>query len=454
MDAIFTLLDAGKKDRSLIEQYKLSSSALIDSAAAGAYGIIRPRLNGRIAVMVGPGNNGCDGLELASLMASDGYDVSVILPYTNGNEENLKRRKALPSAIHMAESPAGYDVVIDALFGFSYREGSDEIIKKLDAEIDQDAMRIAMDVPSGGIIRADITISFMAPKLELYLPSVRGIAGEIHVFNPGFPDNELAVSPSGTYLIADNDSRIRRIGTADFKNSRGHLAIIGGSDEYTGAPRLAGRAAFFAGCGLVTVITDSEKIRDDNPSFMIRKPGSDLSRYDALLVGPGWGNGIPSLVDEAIESGKNFVLDADGLKFASGHDFGNKAVLTPHIGEYRRLMASLDMDDGLGSALSLADALRALSNRLSAVIVLKSSTVWITAGDDIYIYDGANPSLGVAGSGDVLSGVIATLLAAGEEPLRAAIDGVILHQKAGRKAHEDYGFYSADELILSVGKVR
>ena len=114
----------------------------------------------------------------------------------------------------------------------------------------------------------------------------------------------------------------------------------------------------------------------------------------------------------------------------------------------------MDMDDGLGSALSLAEALRALAWRLSAVIVLKSSTVWITAGDDIYIYDGANPSLGVAGSGDVLSGVIATLLAAGEEPLRAAIDGVILHQKAGRKAHEDYGFYSADELILSVGKVR
>ena len=148
------------------------------------------------------------------------------------------------------------------------------------------------------------------------------------------------------------------------------------------------------------------------------------------------------------------MLDADGLKFASGHDFGNKAVLTPHIGEYRRLMASMDMDDGLGSALSLAEALRALARRLSAVIVLKSSTVWITAGDDIYIYDGANPSLGVAGSGDVLSGVIATLLAAGEEPLRAAIDGVILHQRAGRKAHEDYGFYSADELILSVGKVR
>ena len=454
MDAIYTLADAGIKDRSLIEQYGLSSSLLIDSAARGAYGIIRSRLKGRIAVMAGPGNNGCDGLELASIMASDGYDVSVILPYENGNKENLERREHLPLSVERVSSPSGYDIVIDALFGFSYHAGSDGIIRELDSEIDDGALRIAMDVPSGGIIRADITVSFMVPKLELYLPSLRGIAGEIHIFNPGFPQDELTASPSGTYLISDDDSRIHRIGISDFKNSRGHIAIIGGSDEYTGAPRLAGRAAFFSGCGLVTVITSSEKIRDDNPSFMIRKPDADLSRYDALLVGPGWGSGDPALLDSAIASGKNMVLDADGLKFAAGHDFCQRAVLTPHIGEYRRLMASLGIDDGLSSAESLASSLRNLAKTLSAVLVLKSSTVWITSGDDIDIYDGANPSRGVAGSGDVLSGIIASLLAGGEDPMQAAIDGVILHQKAGRRAHADYGFYSADELILSVGRVR
>ena len=454
MDAIYSLSDAGNKDHSLIEQYGLSTSELIDSAARGAYWIIRSVLRGRIAVMIGPGNNGCDGLELACLMAADGYDVSVIIPYANGNRENLERRRSLPSCVDIEDSPSGFDVVIDALFGFSYREGSDGIIRKLDSEIGDGALRIAMDVPSGGIIRADITVSFMAPKLELYLPSLRGIAGDIHIFNPGFPPEELSFSPSGTYLLSDNDSHIHRIGTADFKNSRGHIVIIGGSDEYTGAPRLAGRAAFFSGCGLVTVMTSSEKIRDDNPSFMIRKPGSDLSRYDALLVGPGWGCGDPDLLDSAIASGKNMVLDADGLKFAAGHDFGNRAVLTPHIGEYRRLMESIGMDDGLSSVTELSAALRNLARKLSAVIVLKSSTVWITSGDDIYIYDGANPSIGVAGSGDVLSGIIATLLAQGEEPMQAAVDGVILHQRAGRRAHEDFGFYSADELILSVGKVR
>ena len=454
MYAIYSLADAALKDRSLIEQYSLSSSLLIDSAARGAYSIIKPLLKGRIAVMAGPGNNGSDGLELALLMSSDGYDVSVILPYENGNEENLERRKSLPQTVQIADSPEGYDTVIDALFGFSYRKGSDEIIKRLDSEIYPDAFRIALDVPSGGIIRADLTVTFMVPKLELYLPSLRGIAGRIHLFNPGFPADELTASPTGTYLISDDDSHICRIGISDYKNSRGHIAIIGGSDEYTGAPRLAGRAAFFSGCGLVTVITSSEKIRDDNPSFMIRKPGSDLSRYDALLVGPGWGSGDPSLFDSAIASGKSMVLDADGLKFAPGHDFGHRAVLTPHIGEYRRLMEAIGMDDGLSSVLSLASALRNLSRALSAVIVLKSSSVWITSGDDIYIYDGANPSLGVAGSGDVLAGIIASLLAKGEDPMNAALDGVILHQRAGRKAHEDYGFYSADELILSVGRLR
>ena len=148
------------------------------------------------------------------------------------------------------------------------------------------------------------------------------------------------------------------------------------------------------------------------------------------------------------------MIDADALKFVPGHVFGYKAVLTPHIGEYKRLMKAMGMDDGLTSASELGSALRKLSGTLSAVIVLKSSTVWITDGDDICIYDGANPSLGVAGSGDVLAGVTAALLAGGEEPLRAAVDGVILHQKAGRNAHIEYGYYPADELIKEVGRAR
>lgn len=454
MQAVLTLSEAGEMDRRLIERYGLSSSALIDNAAKGAFEIIKWRVSGRVVVMAGPGNNGSDGIELARLLHAAGHDVSMLYPYERGNEENLSRRRNLPSGMAVVSSPSGFDTVIDALFGFSYRKGNDTILQDIENEIGEDALRIALDVPSGGIIRADITVSFMAPKLELYLPSVRGMAGEIHIFNPGFPEDELKESPERVYLLSDDDSEIRKIGVSDYKNTRGHLLIIGGSDEYTGAPRLSGRAAFAAGCGLVTVMTDSEKIRDENPSFMIRKPGSDLSRYDSVLAGPGWGDGNSDLFESAFLSGKPLVIDADALKFVPGHVFGNRAVLTPHIGEYKRLMKAMGMDDGLTSATELESALRKLSRTLSAVIVLKSSTVWITDGDDIYIYDGANPSLGVAGSGDVLAGVTATLMAGGEDPLRAAVDGVILHQKAGRNAHIEYGYYPADELIKEVGRAR
>ena len=446
--------EAGEMDRRLIERYGLSSSALIDNAAKGAFEIIKDRVSGRIVVMAGPGNNGSDGIELARLLHAAGHDVSMLYPYEKGNEENLSRRRNLPSGMAVVSSPSGFDTVIDALFGFSYRKGNDTILQEIENEIGEDALRIALDVPSGGIIRADITVSFMAPKLELYLPSVRGMAGEIHIFNPGFPGDELKESPERVYLLSDDDSEIRKIGVSDYKNTRGHLLIIGGSDEYTGAPRLSGRAAFAAGCGLVTVMTDSEKIRDENPSFMIRKPGSDLSRYDSVLAGPGWGDGNSDLFESAFLSGKPLVIDADALKFVPGHVFGNRAVLTPHIGEYRRLMASLSIPDGLDSGTGLADSLRRVSSLLEATIVLKSSVLWLTSGDDIFIYDGVNPSLGVAGSGDVLSGIIAALLAEGEEPERAAIDGVILHQRAGREAARRLGYYSAEELVTEVGRCR
>ena len=117
-------------------------------------------------------------------------------------------------------------------------------------------------------------------------------------------------------------------------------------------------------------------------------------------------------------------------------------------------MASLSLPDGLDDEELLSSSLKALSLRIGAIVVLKSSVIWITDGGSIYIYDGVNPSMGVAGSGDVLSGVIAALLAEGEDPLRAAIDGVILHQRAGFNAHKRLGYYSSEDLIIEVGRAR
>lgn len=449
MRPVYTLEEAKETDHRLVAEDKLDETALIDSAAAGAYNLTKDFLKGRICVAVGPGNNGSDGLEYAYLLFRDGFDVSVFYLADKGNAENIRRRKMLEGKVPAVSSLSGFDTVIDALFGFSLDPSRTEYRNALD-EIG-DALLIALDVPSGFYKDTDITVTFMVPKAEMYLPSLRGKCGRIFCFNPGFPEDKL--TGKGMYLLSDEDSEIHRISIADYKNTRGHVLAIGGSQRYPGALRLLCRSCFAAGAGLVTVFTDEKTIFREYPSLM---PFSDssFSRFSSIAIGPGWGDGDPDILSSAASSGRPLVVDADAVKYAHRFKYSWNAVLTPHVGEYRTLMRNLDLPDGLESAASLRKSLLLASRKLEAVIVMKSASLWIADGDDVYIYDGADPSIGVAGAGDVLTGIIAALLGQGEKPLQAAADGVILHQKAGRSAHGKYGYYPAEELIAETGRLR
>ena len=308
---------------------------------------------------------------------------------------------------------------------------------------------VSVDIPSANLIKADITVSLMCSKLELYHPLERARSGKILLRNPGFPEDDIIAMAEDCFLLDESDLTIREIPIDGYKNSRGHVAVLGGSDKYPGAPILSCLSAFHSGAGLVTLIS-AESVLDRafrfHPSIM-HSNGDGLSKFSSLAIGPGWDNGDENLLDKAISSGKNMVLDADSLKLLNGKKLGGRAIITPHIGEYKRLCSLLEIPNGLESADSLRKSLKALSDKLECVVVLKSSTVWITDGENLFVFDGANPSLGVAGSGDVLTGIIASLLAQGEGLLDAAINGVIMHQTAGRRAKEKYGYYSAEELI-------
>ena len=455
MRPILSLKASSRLDHALIAEYGLDESTLIDNAAKKAFELTREYVSGRVLVMVGPGNNGSDGLALSLLLLEAGVKPDIFILSEKGNSENIRRRTLLPSSLDIVESTYGYDTVYDALFGFGFHGEADERTKAAIEGANTGKIVISLDVPSASLVNADVTVAFMALKDVFFEPSLRKNAGKILLANPGFPDKETENAETNMFLLSDTDSSMPVFSISDYKNSRGHIAIVGGSDKYTGAPRLSARAAFFSGAGLVTIITDSERIRDENPAVIISSPeNEDLSHFDALAVGPGWGDGNRELFRRVVESGKNFVIDADALRFVSGHVFSYRAVLTPHIGEYRRLMASLSIPDGLGDPETLSSSLRSLSQKTESVVVLKSSVLWITDGERIFVYDGSNPSIGVAGSGDVLSGIITALMGEGESPLRAAIDGVILHQRAGKKAHEEYGYYSAEELILMTGRCR
>ena len=452
MQPVLTPSSASSLDHRLIAEHSLSEAELIDNAAMGVFRLTSQMIREPVTVIAGPGNNGSDGIALASILHDRGYDVSILYLYEKGNSENLRRRRSLSPDIPIVSRIPEHGTVYDALFGFSFHGEADERFREIAEEAENADLVISVDVPSGGIVRSDATVSLMMLKTSLYMPGA--MPGKIMECNPGFPSDSLSVSSDSVYLISDSDSTLKAFCENDYKNTRGHVCIAGGSDRYTGAPRLAARSAFFSGAGLVTIATDSGKIRDENPAVMITAPLSDYSRFSSIIAGPGWDKGSEAVFDSILESGKPLVIDADGLKYVPGHSFGGNAVLTPHVGEYRRLCTAMGTDDSLSDPDSLPAKLMNIASYLEAVIVLKASSVWIADSASVFIYHGANPSLGVAGSGDVLSGIIGALLAAGEKPLNAAIDGVILHQRAGRNAHEKYGFYSAEELILEVGKAR
>ena len=431
MRPLYSAESAKKLDHYLIEKHSLSESALIDSAAKEVFDAVRDKLlSKRVLFLIGPGNNGADGLEMARLLSRENQNISLFFLSENGSVETTKRRDKY-SYINRAFEVSGYDVIVDALFGFSFRGEADDYLLEIINEVNSSgSFVISIDIPSANLIRADVTVSLMCSKLELYHPLERSRSED-------------------SFLFDESDLSLKDIPLDGYKNTRGHVAVLGGSDSYPGAPILTSLAAFHAGAGLVTLISNDfvlERAFKHHPSIM-QSNGDDLSKFSSLAIGPGWDTGSEKLLERAISSGKNMVIDADGIKLLKDKKLGHRAILTPHIGEYKRLCSLLGIDNGLDSADSLRKSLKALSDELECVVVLKSSTVWISNGESLFVFDGANPSLGVAGSGDVLCGIIASLLAQGAELLDAAINGVIMHQSAGRRAKERYGYYSAEELI-------
>ena len=435
-------LDAFMRDR-----YKLPSETLIEKASRLMYDDIRCLIEDkRTLFLVGKGNNGSDALSVALYARGDGLDVSVYYLSEKGCPENLARRERVRNAgIPVVEDIEGFDCYVDGLIGAAFRlplhEDVEELIEKVNAI---DALKIAVDIPSGLLFRADRTVVFTMHKKEAFQHGNRLSLGEYALYNPGFPEKELLDFPTDSYLLEDSDYSARPFKGSDYKNSRGHVAILGGSEKYTGAAILSARSAFHAGAGLVTVFTSENAypaLSTYRPA-MVRKDPFDAKGIKSLIVGPGWND----------EGNRDFVscflpmvIDADGLNYMEESDrFGYRAIITPHVGEFRRLCNRLGIEEDTGK----------LSRLLEVIVVLKAETVEISDGRNTWFYDGMNPSLGVAGSGDVLSGIIGAFLAEGMDPIEAAINGVILHQKAGKAAHEKFGFYDTVDLTDVMGRLR
>jgi hydroxyethylthiazole kinase-like uncharacterized protein yjeF len=446
-------------------------------AAGGVYGR-------RAVVVCGRGNNGGDGFVAARHLARGGMRVDVleVEPVRDGggvasaNRARLREQGVDPrswSGDHARHVLGRADVVVDALFGTGFRGRADGGWQAaIEAIVASNAPTVSVDIPSGvdgatgavegAAIWADLTVTFGAPKTGCALLPGAEHAGTVRVVDVGFADDLM---PFATGLLEATDvAPLLPVRDADgHKRRSGVLLVVAGSRRMTGAPTLIARAAGRVGVGLVMVAAPDDAVRAVQAHvaeavFLPLPPTSDgaiaraalgpvleaASGADAIAIGPGLGRGEETAAfvrDLVSRSPVPIVLDADGLNAFEGttealRDRVSEAVLTPHDGEFGRLMGhAVGEDDGgrVAAARSLAAASGsvALLKGTRTVIASREGTARINAT--------GTPVLATAGSGDVLTGVIGALVARGVGIFDAACAGAFLHGVAGRLEGERRG---------------
>ena len=422
-----------------------------------------------VTVVVGPGNNGGDGFVAARLLAERRYPVRLLLL---GEVGRLKgdaataagrwSRQVLPAT---PAGLAGEGVLIDALFGAGLDRPVEGAARALIEAMNKSPAKIyAVDLPSGingttgtvqgAAVRARETITFFRRKIGHLLLPGRVHCGKLHIADIGISADVLrTIKPPTLHnakgLWARNFPVPRLEG---HKYGRGHAVVVSGGIASTGAARLAARGALRAGAGLVTIASPRAALTVNaaaNLAVMVRPVdgASELSafmsdpRRNVLVLGPGGGVGreMQDMVLAALAVDCAVVLDADALTsfceapqglFAAikGH-FDGATVLTPHAGEFSRLFQTLPEIVQAGSKLVQA---RQAAATAGAIVLLKGPDTVVAAPDGrAAIADNAPPWLATAGSGDVLAGLLAGLLAQSMPVFEAAAAAVWLHGEAG-----------------------
>jgi ADP-dependent NAD(P)H-hydrate dehydratase / NAD(P)H-hydrate epimerase len=496
-------------DRWAIDEQGVPSLDLMERAgAAVARTVERIAPDGRVTVVCGKGNNGGDGLVVARLLREAHRDVEVVC--TDAPEElrgdaavNLERLPG-PAPLRLdgrpwtgagtRAEPGPFErpaVVVDAVLGTGFSGTPRDAAAEAIAAIERAATPVvSVDVPSGvdastGVVEGEAvhaaaTVTFHAAKPGLWIRPGKDHAGRVETVDIGIPRGAPAPARIGLIEPSVLKELPRRSGASN-KFLSGHVLIAGGSVGLTGAPAMASRAAMRAGAGYVTTFVPASVqpvlAGSGVPEVMFRslpESGGSLevggveqvlnatARGGVLALGPGLGQaeGAVAFARRLARAARvPLVLDADGLNAHARRPeelAGRVAstVLTPHSGELGRLVDR-------GSAEIERERLRwvrALASRAQAVVVLKGDDTLIAdAEGTVAVSPGASPALATAGTGDVLSGVIAALLAAGLEPFTAAAAGVLLHARAGRLAARAAGAVEAviaSDVIEALGAAR
>ena len=468
-------------DRWAIEERGIPGLDLMERAGAGLAALTREVASddGPIAVVCGKGNNGGDGYVAARLLRNAGLDVRVLAAAPPGElrgdaATNAQRLPGDPPEPFTQGALDGVSVAVDALLGTGFggepRGAIREAIEALGA---WGGAVVAADIPSGvdaatgevagPAVHAVATATFVASKPGLWINPGRSLAGAVHVVDIGIPPGAPVPAPDvGLIRDAAVFALVPRRRPGWTKFDSGHVLVAGGARGLTGAPCLAAEAAQRTGAGYVTACVPASLeqifevrlleamtrgLADHDGAHTAAGADAVLEltvRGGALIAGPGIGrsDGATAFARRVAAGAEvPLVLDADGLNAHSGDLAALAArtaptVLTPHEGELGRLL-------GVDSAAVRARRLhhvRTAARAAQAIVVLTGDdTLVAEPGGTVAVSPGASAALATAGTGDVLSGVIAAILARGVEPFAAACAGVRLHARAGVRAAEERG---------------
>ena len=474
-------------DEWAISEHGVPSLELMEAAGrAVADAVLELAAGGPVRVVCGKGNNGGDGLVAARHLATAGAETEVLLLAPPGElsddaAANLERFDG--SVAEIGDAPpelAGSGAIVDAIFGTGFdgapRDAAARAIESINAA---EAPVVAADIASGvdastgevagAAVSATVTVSFHAAKLGHWIAPGKRHCGELRVVPIGIP-TDAPSEPVGGLISARALAELPRRGANSTKFTSGEVLIAGGSRGLTGAVCMSAAAAGRTGAGYATVavpaeleqifevkLTEVMSVGCPSEDGRLTAAAADsiveaAERAGAVVIGPGLGRGDQAtelVVELAGRIEAPVVIDADGLNALAGaldKLSSRKAptILTPHAGELGRL---LDADSDEVTAHRLASA-RAASGRANAIVVLKGDDTIVVGPDGEPAINGlSSPALATAGTGDVLIGMIAALLARGLPPRLAAAAAVRAHAEAGCVAADRIG--AAESVIAT-----
>lgn len=483
-----------KIDLYTTEWIKIPSQVLMERAALEVVRVMKEKLQttDRILAVCGPGNNGGDGIAAGRILHLQGYQVAILLlgAEETGNslfKEQLEIARNLGITIENNNKLHEYNIIIDAIFGIGLSRDITGVFEDTIREINRkDNMVYSIDIPSGIsadtgkvmniAVRADRTITFGCQKQGMLVYPGAYYAGEITVADIGFPQTAIDKAEPDTFYYDSTDlSSLPARYSHSHKGSYGKVLVIAGSKGMSGAAYLSAKAAYRTGAGMVKILT-SRKNRnilqtslpealfaeydpeDSEKDEIIRNLIDMIGWASVIVIGPGLGRSerAENLLTLVMEhAAVPVVVDADALNMLSsrldktGGEAGERlgilagmlpedTVLTPHLMELSRLTKTPVTD----IADNIIDTATQCSYNNKLIYVLKDARTIVTKEGRKYINLSGNNGMATAGSGDVLSGMIAALISQGLKPYDASCLGVYIHGLAGDAAVGKKGIYS------------